>query len=388
MPCRLLRAVVVTATVAMTAACGGDDAPSTPAIVLTNPPGSTAAVIDLTGLSRTTLRTLASARPTPEQWSALLRVSVGGADAGMLGTYAIVDDVVRFTPAFPLDAGRAYHVQFDPARIPGASSGPTGGPIVNATVMRPAEHTTPSTVVTKVYPTGETVPSNLLRMYVEFSNPMGRPSGIPHMKMLDESGQEIAGAFLPLDYEFWSPDHTRFTAFFDPGRVKEGILPNQQMGRPLTPGTTVTLVISREWRDEHGLPLKDDYRRVLRVGPADRQPLDPATWTIHPPASGARTGLVVTFPEPLDHGLLMRALGVARDGTAVEGDIAIEQAETRWTFTPRDAWRPGTYQLVALDILEDVAGNQIGRAFEVDNFDTVDKSPNPKSITIPFRVGN
>ena len=46
---------------------------------------------------------------------------------------------------------------------------------------------------------------------------MGRPSGIEHMKLLDGNGKEIPGAFLPLDYEFWSPDHTRFTAFFDPG---------------------------------------------------------------------------------------------------------------------------------------------------------------------------
>ena len=42
--------------------------------------------------------------------------------------------------------------------------------------------------------------------------------------------------------------------------------------------------------------------------------------------------------------------------------------------------------LLALDILEDVAGNQIGRAFEVDNFETVDKSPDPKSVSIPFTV--
>jgi hypothetical protein len=38
------------------------------------------------------------------------------------------------------------------------------------------------------------------------------------------------------------------------------------------------------------------------------------------------------------------------------------------------------------ECLEDLAGNQIGRAFEVDNFDTVDKSPDPQTITIPFRV--
>ena len=115
--------------------------------------------------------------------------------------------------------------------------------------------------------------------------------------------------------------------------------------------------------------------------------LDTAAWKIQPPRAGGREPVVVTFPEPLDHGLLMRALGVRRGADAVEGDIAIDQAETRWTFTPREPWRGGSYDLLALDILEDVAGNQIGRAFEVDNFDTVDKSPNPKTITIPFTVG-
>jgi hypothetical protein len=82
----------------------------------------------------------------------------------------------------------------------------------------------------------------------------------------------------------------------------------------------------------------------------------------------------------------MRALGVTRDGKEVEGTIGIDQGETRWTFTPMTPWRAGAYQLLALDILEDVAGNQIARAFEVDNFDTVDKGPNPQTIAIPFRV--
>ena len=140
-------------------------------------------------------------------------------------------------------------------------------PIV-ATVTVPAKHVAPSTTVARVYPSGDTVPENLLRMYVEFSGPMGRPSGIPHMKLLGADGREIEGAFLPLDYEFWDPAHTRFTAFLDPGRVKSGILPNKQMGRALDAGRTVTLVISREWRDEHGLPLKDDYRRVFHVARA------------------------------------------------------------------------------------------------------------------------
>ncbi len=79
-------------------------------------------------------------------------------------------------------------------------------------------------------------------------------------------------------------------------------------------------------------------------------------------------------------------MGVRRDGQVVDGEATIGEGETRWMFTPREPWRVGTYQFLALDILEDIAGNQVGRAFEVDNFDTVDKDPDPKSVTLPFQV--
>ena len=289
-------------------------------------------------------------------------------------TYAVADGTIRFTPLFPFDEGRQYQVRFDPARLPGA---PADAGVVETTVGRPASTAVPSTVVARVYPSGDVVPENLLRMYVEFSAPMGRKSGVEYITLLDHAGKEIPGAVLPLEYEFWSPDHKRFTVFFDPGRVKKGILPNRQMGRPLEVGRSVTFVISHEWPDEHGLPLKEDFRRTLRVGPTDLEPLDTAHWRIQPPQAGGRSGLIVTFPEPLDHGLLMRALGVTRDGKEVDGEIAVDQLETRWTFTPSEPWRAGSYALLALDILEDVAGNQIGRAFEVDNFESVDKGPNP-----------
>lgn len=384
MSIRLLNAAAMATAVVVAAACGGSNpSPSNPSITLINPE-SPAAHVAVTGLSGDELAALAGDDLTAEQWPALLRVAVDAAAPPMLGSYAVADGVLKFIPAFPLDQGRQYHVRFDPSRVPGA--GAANRPPVVAMVSRPASTAVPSTVVSRVYPTGDQVPENLLRIYVEFSGPMGRPSGIAHMKLLDDSGREITGAFLPLDYEFWSPDHTRFTAFLDPGRVKSGILPNKQMGRALDPGRTVTLVISSEWRDQYGLPLKEAFRRQLRVGPPDEQPLDTASWRIEAPTAARRDPLVVAFPEPLDHALLLRSLGVTRDGASVEGDAAVEAAETRWTFTPREPWRAGTYELLALDILEDLAGNQIGRAFEVDNFDTVDKGPNPQTITIPFQV--
>ncbi len=37
-------------------------------------------------------------------------------------------------------------------------------------------------------------------------------------------------------------------------------------------------------------------------------------------------------------------------------------------------------------MLEDLAGNRIGRAFEVDNFDRVDRTPEAERTAIPFTV--
>ena len=375
--------LLAAALLVTTAACNRNSS-FNPEIRLANP-DSTAAYVEVTGLSGDLLDALENA--TPQQWADVLRVTVAADAPPMLGSYTVQDGTARFTPAFPLDQGRQYQVTFDPSRFPGgaAAAAPLAASLT-ATVGRPASTAVPSTVVTRVYPTGELVPENLLRMYVEFSAPMGNKSGVEYMKVLNEAGAEIPGAILPLDYQFWSPDHRRFTVFFDPGRVKDGILPNREMGRPLSYGGQMTLVISRDWLDANGQPLKEDFQRTFKVAPPDTQPLDTTSWKIEPPAAGTRSAVVVTFPEPLDHGLLMRALGVRRDGQALMGEIAVDQGESRWTFTPQEPWRAGAYELLALDILEDLAGNQIGRAFEVDNFDSVDQSPNPQTVTIAFSV--
>ena len=237
-----------------------------------------------------------------------------GIDApAMLGQYTVADGALRFTPLFPFDEGRQYQVRFEAARLPGVAATRAR---LEATVGRPASTCSPLRPSSRgSIRAATTVPENLLRMYIEFSAPMGRKSGVEYISLLDHAGREIPGAVLPLDYEFWSPDHTRFTVFFDPGRVKKGILPNLQMGRPLEVGRSVTLVISREWRDEHGLPLKEEFRRdsSRRSGRLNSRSTPPS-WRIQAPAAGGRDAVVVTFPEPLDHGLLMRALGVTRDG--------------------------------------------------------------------------
>ena len=195
-------------------------------------------------------------------WNTVFRVAVAADQAPMLGDYRIDGNRIRFTPMFPLDPGRQYHVTFSP---PGAV------PII-ATIGLPATHTTPTTVVAQVYPSGEVIPENQLRLYVHFSAPMGMKGGLDYVHLLDEQGKEVVDPFLPLDAEFWNDDRTRYTVFFDPGRQKRGIPVIVEMGRSLTEGKSYTLVVDKEWRDGNGLPLKEIVQAHLQGRPAGRAP--------------------------------------------------------------------------------------------------------------------
>ena len=359
------------------AACGPAPAAGPPRIVLDT--ATARATIDVVDLPADQLRALAGER-SRDEWLAILRVSVGADQPPMVGEYAVVDRRLRFTPMFPLDPGRNYEVRF-------VAPGEMAPVPITASVSLPARDSTPVTMVSQVFPTAAEVPENQLRMYVQFSAPMGSKGGLDYVHLLDEKGNEVKDPFLPLDAEFWNDDRTRYTVFFDPGRQKRGIAPIADMGRSLTAGKSYTLVIDAEWRDGNGLPLKQPFRRTFRVGAPDERPLDPKSWTIATPAAGSTNSLRVTFPEPLDHGLLLRALGViGPDGKSMPGDVTVALSELMWTFTPKGAWQGGNYQLVAFAMLEDLAGNRIGRAFEVDQFDRSDRSPEPEKTLIPFSI--
>jgi hypothetical protein len=365
-------------------ACGRST-PSSPQIRLSHADANpSAATIEITGLPSDELNALRARTHTVAEWQAVVRVTVvatqpatstPAAVPAVAGAYAVTDRGIVFTPMFGLDPGQPYAVTVNHR----------GGQLTEV-VSLPKPSVAPTTVVSHTYPSADTVPENQLRLYVHFSAPMGRKGGLDYIRLLDSSGQEMKGAFLPLDAEFWNGDRTRFTLFFDPGRVKRGVRPNEELGRALMAGQRYTLVVSRDWPDAQGLPLKEEFRRTFTAGSADTQPLDPKTWQVQPPAGGTREPLTVTFPEPLDHGLLVRALGVSTASGAVNGESAVDSQEKRWAFTPRDPWSGGDYRIVVMTILEDLAGNRIGRAFEVDRFDRVDAQSGGETIDLPFRA--
>jgi len=373
-----LKSAVVTAALFLLAACSGGGtmlipAPSARIVLNANSPRPTIEVLDV---PLDQLRAIEGTE-SREAWTAILRVSVAPDQPAAVGQYTVEDGRVRFTPMFPLDAGRQYHVTFTPP----------GGEAVTATVGLPRPDTTPKTVVAQVFPTVDIVPENQLRLYIQFSAPMASRGGLDLVHLLDEGGREVKDPFLPLDVEFWNDDRTQYTVFFDPRRHKRGMAPIAEMGPSLSDGKSYTLLIDAAWRDGNGLPLKQAYRRTFKVGAADERPLDTKTWKFAAPAAGSSSPLIIAFPEPLDHGLLLRALGIiARGGKPLEGQVVVGAGELTWSFTPVEPWKPGAYNIVALAMLEDLAGNGIGRAFEVDQFDRSDAGEEPEKTLIPFVI--
>jgi hypothetical protein len=226
------------------------------------------------------------------------------------------------------------------------------------------------------------LPANQLKLYIQFSHSMSRSEAAKRVRLYEADGKPVDLPFVDIDEELWDREQKRLTLLFDPGRIKRGVLPQRELGGALEPGKEYELVIDGAWPDARGNPLASEYRRAFRAVEADRTPIDPSRWSIVTPRAGTRDPLIVTFGEPLDYAVMMRRIHVA----GVPGVAAAANRETEWRFTPAQPWTEGDYELIADKVLEDLAGNKIGRPFDVDTFDKVTATIPHESAAIPFRI--
>lgn len=238
-----------------------------------------------------------------------------------------------------------------------------------------------TTVVDAVYPSGPAIPANQLKFYLHFSAPMHPGEAWENLKLLDSKGKVVELAFIEIDQELWDREARRLTVLFDPGRIKRGVLPREEVGAALEPGATYTLVAGAAWRDARRVPLRAEFRHSFKVVPEDRTPIDPNKWRIQAPAAGTREPLVIDFGEPLDAALALRLITLP----AVPGQPALADAERQWRYTPEAPW-PATPQTIDIDTaLEDLAGNKVGRPFDVDTFERVTVRTNRGHVSLRFQ---
>jgi hypothetical protein len=310
----------------------------------------------------------------------------------MIGRYTVANDTLWFEPAYPPVRGTTYRARFDGGALNRALHlsvvAPTYG--ANAYWMREFPSGKPTAFVETVYPTIDSVPMNLLRMYIQFSAPMTVGDDAErHIRLLDERGKTVDKAFLVAagDQELWDPAHTRMTIFFDPGRIKRDLKPHEALGLPLRTGHTYSLVIDSTLHDERGLTLAQGYVKKFTVGPIDRAMPATNLWRVSAPAAGTHDSLTVDLPEPLDHALLSRMLKVV-DGknVPVGGTPAPLDHDRRWSFIPGEPWHAGTYFIEVDTELEDLAGNNLRRPFDVMPGDSSAHGSARPTARIPFTV--
>ena len=306
-------------------------------------------------------------------------------------TYSVAGDTLRFRPRFRPADGVTYAARYDAAALNaqiGRAPPPASERVKTVTWRHAVTAGTSSTVVREVYPTGDVLPMNLLRMYVEFSAPMSSGRSYDFIKLYAEGDSLLEEPFFTAAgaVELWDPEHTRLTILFDPGRIKRDLKPHEEAGLPLRTGKSYRLVIDSTWRDAQGRPLARSFEKRFRVGPQDRVLIRTSEWRVTSPRAETRDSLIVTFPEALDRALLARLVTV-RDSsdTQVDGDVTVSNRETRWTFVPRTAWRRVGYALHVDTELEDLAGNNLKKLFDVAPGDAGAVGVNTTVVRIPFR---
>lgn len=337
---------------------------------------------EVSGLPAGVLGRLSSLPRESESWAANFAIFAPTSSPAnavpMLGDYRVENDLFVFEPRFPLRPGTIYQVRH---RFGGDESlGFADFPTPPAKDLSPAE-------LSAVYPSANVLPENQLKFYLHFSAPMSRGEAYSRVHLLKASGEEVEFPFLELGEELWDESGTRFTLFFDPGRIKRGLKPREEMGPSLVEGESYTLVIDKEWLDARGEPLKAGFKKSFRSDPPDDVQPDVRKWQVSAPKAATNAPLVVEFNEPLDHAMLHRVLVVKKaEGNDVAGEIKVDRDETRWQMTPTTPWEAGKYKLVIDAALEDLAGNSLAKPFEVDVFREIEERPKVETVEIPFDV--
>lgn len=276
----------------------------------------------------------------------------------MMGTYQRVDDNFIFCPRFPFIEGRNYWVWFLDNSKPNPKE----------TVLSleiPTRRSLEAPKVVNIFPSTDLWPANQLKFYLHFDQSMQAGFLQHYLKIYDARGRALQAPFLDMAQELWDMEQKRLTVWFDPGRIKSLLIPNQQMGSPLHANQTYRLVVKKGWPAANGLPLAEDQIKVFRTGHKDQQKPIPESWEVTTPSADTKQALVIYFQESMDMAMLQSGIAVLdQQAQIVPGKTVVGLEEKSWCWIPQQAWKVGTYRLRISTDLEDLAGNNLIRLFD------------------------
>lgn len=282
-----------------------------------------------------------------------LHINLKGNNTPVLGEYVMENNGIVFHPLIPFTRGLTYEIY-------------VADKIVDQ-ILIPSLVNNEAPQVFAVYPTNDTLPENLLKFYISFSKPMREGEAVKHIYLIKKGSDTLSNIFLDLQQELWNNDRTMLTIWLDPGRIKRGLQPNKLLGPPLQKNENYQLVINKDWLDEEGVSLAQEYRKNFFTITRDSISPDPQRWTINIPKTGSKEKLAIDFQESLDHVLAENTMQVWDvNKNYVNGTFHTNDKSDAVYFIPELAWKTGKYTLVIESRLEDLAGNNLVRLFDAD----------------------
>lgn len=276
----------------------------------------------------------------------------GSAILGGIESVGTNDEQIVFMPLIPFTHGLNYEVRSDNKII--------------GTILIPGAHDEDDSKVIAVYPTLDTVPQNLLKFYIEFSQPMREGEALQHIALIKNDNDTLQDEFLDLQPELWNNDRTVLTLWFDPGRIKRDLQPNLKMGPPLIKGNKYTLIVKKDWQNEDGRTLEQNFVKNFVAGNYDSLSPNTKQWKITTPKAGTNNALEVDFQESLDYMLVKNAISINYRGADIAGRFSVHSRESGFSFVPMSPWQKGEYILAVEARMEDLAGNNLDKLFDMD----------------------
>lgn len=269
----------------------------------------------------------------------------------MLGDWSMADGRIVFTPVISFSRGYSYELLRKSKSL------------LVFTVPPDELATTPE--LTGFYPSADTLPENLLKVYLRFSEPMSIGRSLQYATLVRNNKDTLHGTFLDLQPELWNPDRTCLTLWLDPGRIKQGLIPNEVLGELLKKGDSYTVTVSAGWMSKKGKKSTKSFTKTFYAGSRDDKKPDIKAWRISQPRAETKDTLRIDFGESLDFLLIESAVSISdSSGNEVPGEIFIKHNEKTLLFVPKNNWPPGIHSINADAQLEDLSGNNLSRPFD------------------------
>jgi hypothetical protein len=296
---------------------------------------------------------------------AIIKRPMDSLQLGILGNWDVKEDTIVFRPLIPLTRGLKYEILYKERKV--------------GEVDIPLPDSSQIPVITGIYPSSDSVPENLLKLYIEFSKPMSEGNSLVHFMMIKNGSDTLRDVFLDLQTELWNKEQDRLTIWLDPGRIKRDLQPNKSLGNPLNKGDKYRFIVGASLSDAEGISLGKNYQKDFVVIGRDSIMPNSETWILYSPKKGTTEALKVDLTESLDYVLLKNAIRIIdENGKVINGKINTDNDERVLYVTPESPWKQGNYVMEIEARLEDLAGNNLNYPFDRDI--TLKETKKPQAI--------